>query len=210
MNDQTSIPMRTLGKTGIQVTPIGLGVMELSGGGGTAGLCLPGHLPGRQECDHQSGFGWRHQLVRYGGAVWQRRVGAVVSRRGLKAAGKANGEVVVATKWWPLFRTAGNIPRQHPQPAALSGRLRHRQLHGAPALRLFHAGSRDGCYGRSGGSREDPLGGGEQLQSGAYAARCPAAGEARPAAGGEPGALQPAAPGYRAGWHAGRPPKNWA
>ena len=29
----------------------------------------------------------------------------------LKAAGKKDDEVVVATKWWPLFRTAGNIPK---------------------------------------------------------------------------------------------------
>ena len=28
----------------------------------------------------------------------------------LKAAGKKDNEVVVATKWWPLFRTVRNIP----------------------------------------------------------------------------------------------------
>jgi len=33
--------MRTLGKTDILVTPIGLGVMELSGGGGLLGHMFP-------------------------------------------------------------------------------------------------------------------------------------------------------------------------
>ena len=31
--------------------------------------------------------------------------------RALKTAGKKDDEVVVATKWWPLFRTARNIPK---------------------------------------------------------------------------------------------------
>jgi aryl-alcohol dehydrogenase-like predicted oxidoreductase len=30
---------------------------------------------------------------------------------GLKAAGKQNGEVIVATKWFPIFRTARSIPK---------------------------------------------------------------------------------------------------
>jgi aryl-alcohol dehydrogenase-like predicted oxidoreductase len=36
-----SISMRTLGKTNIQVTPIGLGMMEFAGGGGLMGFAFP-------------------------------------------------------------------------------------------------------------------------------------------------------------------------
>ncbi len=37
MSPTTTIATRPLGKTGIQVIPIGLGVMELAGGGGLFG-----------------------------------------------------------------------------------------------------------------------------------------------------------------------------
>jgi predicted oxidoreductase len=37
----TTIATRPLGKTGIQVTPIGLGVMELAGGGDLFGRAFP-------------------------------------------------------------------------------------------------------------------------------------------------------------------------
>ena len=41
MSSLPTITTRPLGKTGIQVTPIGLGVMELSGGGGWLGRAFP-------------------------------------------------------------------------------------------------------------------------------------------------------------------------
>jgi aryl-alcohol dehydrogenase-like predicted oxidoreductase len=41
MEKKQVIETRTLGKTGIQVTPIGLGVMELAGGGGLLGFIFP-------------------------------------------------------------------------------------------------------------------------------------------------------------------------
>jgi aryl-alcohol dehydrogenase-like predicted oxidoreductase len=50
----------------------------------------------------------------YGGGVSEQSLST-----GLKAAGKANGEVVVATKWFPLFRTAGSIAK------TIDDRLRH-------------------------------------------------------------------------------------
>ncbi len=41
MTANTIVQKRTLGKTGIQVTPVGLGVMEFSGGGGFLGPLGP-------------------------------------------------------------------------------------------------------------------------------------------------------------------------
>jgi len=41
MSDNQSISKRTLGKTNIEVTPIGLGMMEFSGGGGLVGSAFP-------------------------------------------------------------------------------------------------------------------------------------------------------------------------
>ena len=52
------------------------------------------------------GVNWFDTAELYGGGVSERSLATA-----LKAAGKRDEEVVIATKWWPLFRTAGNIPK---------------------------------------------------------------------------------------------------
>ncbi len=104
------IPARTLGNTGIQVTPIGLGVMELSGGGGLVGRAFP-VIPQEEknriiQAALDGGINWFDTAEIYGAGVSERSLAD-----GLKAAGKHPGDVVVATKWWPLFRTSANIRR---------------------------------------------------------------------------------------------------
>lgn len=100
---------RTLGKTTIEVTPIGLGMMEFSGGGGLMGSAFP--LIGQDEKNAtvkaalDGGINWFDTAELYGAGVSEASLATA-----LKAAGKKDHEVVVATKWWPLFRTARNIP----------------------------------------------------------------------------------------------------
>jgi aryl-alcohol dehydrogenase-like predicted oxidoreductase len=109
----STIPMsnkRELGKTGIQITPIGLGVMELSGGGGMLGRIFP-VIPVEQKnaiikAALDGGINFFDTAEIYGNGVSEQSLST-----GLKAAGKTNGEVVVTTKWFPLFRTAGNIAK---------------------------------------------------------------------------------------------------
>jgi aryl-alcohol dehydrogenase-like predicted oxidoreductase len=101
--------LRHLGKTDILVTPIGLGVMELAGGGGLLGRAFP-VIPGEEKnaiikAALDGGINWFDTAEMYGAGVSERSLAT-----GLKTAGKTDREVVVATKWWPLFRTAGNIP----------------------------------------------------------------------------------------------------
>jgi aryl-alcohol dehydrogenase-like predicted oxidoreductase len=103
------IQLRRLGKTDILVTPIGLGVMELAGGGGLLGRAFP-VIPQEEKnaiikAALDGGINWFDTAEMYGAGVSERSLAT-----GLKAAGKTDREVVVATKWWPLFRTAGNIP----------------------------------------------------------------------------------------------------
>jgi len=110
MNTQLQFSQRTLGKTDIQVTPIGLGVMEFAGGG--SGLMKSAFPVIAQEEKNaiiqaalNGGINWFDTAELYGGGMSESSLAAA-----LKAAGKKNGEVVIATKWWPLFRTAQNIP----------------------------------------------------------------------------------------------------
>ena len=101
---------RTFGKTNIQITPIGLGMMEFSGGGGLMGFTFP--LIAQEEKNAtvraalDGGINWFDSAELYGNGVSEASLATA-----LQAAGKADQEVVVATKWWPLFRTARSIPR---------------------------------------------------------------------------------------------------
>ena len=101
--------MRTLGRTDIQVTPIGLGMMEFAGGGGLAGPAFP-VIPQDEKnaivrAALDGGINWFDTAELYGAGVSESSLS-----KALKAAGKKANDVVVATKWWPLFRTARNIP----------------------------------------------------------------------------------------------------
>ena len=107
---QSTIELRTLGKTDIKVTPIGLGAMELSGGGGGLGRMFA-VLPQEEKSSIiraalDGGINWFDTAEVYGKGVSEAAVAL-----GLKEAGKTSDDVVVATKWWPLLRTASNIPK---------------------------------------------------------------------------------------------------
>jgi aryl-alcohol dehydrogenase-like predicted oxidoreductase len=109
MSTQLKFDLRTLGKTDIRITPIGLGMMEFSGGGGMIGSAFP--ILSQEEKNAivmaalDGGINWFDTAELYGAGLSEQSLAA-----GLKAAGKKNGDVVVATKWWPLFRTSRNIP----------------------------------------------------------------------------------------------------
>ncbi len=102
--------LRNLGNTGIQVSPVGLGTMEFAGGGGLVGAAFP-VIPQNDKNEIvktalDGGINWFDTAELYGGGVSEQSLSLA-----LKAAGKSDNEVVVATKWMPFLRTANNIPR---------------------------------------------------------------------------------------------------
>ena len=109
MKSNHEIQLRRFGKTDIMVTPIGLGVMELAGGGGLIGHFFP-IIPQEEKnaiikAALDGGINFFDTAELYGAGVSERSLSI-----GLKANGKTDKDVVVATKWNPIFRTAGNIP----------------------------------------------------------------------------------------------------
>ncbi len=99
---------RRLGKTDIEVTPVGLGCWQFSAGQGLAGKyweAIPQLVVDQVvEASLAGGINWFDTAEMYGNGASERALAAA-----LKHAGKTNGEVVVATKWSPIFRTAESI-----------------------------------------------------------------------------------------------------
>jgi aryl-alcohol dehydrogenase-like predicted oxidoreductase len=110
MSSNMQIAKRTFGKTNIEVTPIGLGMMEFAGGGGLMGSAFPiieqENKNATIKAGLDGGVNWFDTAELYGSGVSEASLAT-----GLQAAGKKDADVVVATKWWPLFRTARNIPK---------------------------------------------------------------------------------------------------
>jgi len=97
-----------LGKTDIEITPVGLGCWQFSAGQGLVGKFWEA-IP--QSAVHQiveasiaGGINWFDTAEIYGNGSSERALAAA-----LRQAGKASGDVVVATKWSPIFRTATSI-----------------------------------------------------------------------------------------------------
>ena len=109
MPARTNSPLRTLGRTDIKITPIGLGMMEFAGGGGLMGVVFPVISQDEKNATVRAalegGINWFDTAELYGKGVSETSLAMA-----LKAAGKNDQDVVVATKWWPLLRTARNIP----------------------------------------------------------------------------------------------------
>jgi aryl-alcohol dehydrogenase-like predicted oxidoreductase len=99
---------RRLGKTDIEITPVGLGCWQFSAGMGLAGKfwekLSQSTVDQVVEASLTGGINWFDTAEMYGNGASERALADA-----LKNAGKTNGDVVVATKWSPIFRTAKSI-----------------------------------------------------------------------------------------------------
>jgi aryl-alcohol dehydrogenase-like predicted oxidoreductase len=105
-----NIEKRLLGRTNIEVTPIGLGVMQFSGAGGIFKAMMPDIDQTEKNAIVRAaldgGINWFDTAEMYGLGKSERSL-----VEALRAAGKADDEVIIGTKWLPLLRTSRSINR---------------------------------------------------------------------------------------------------
>ena len=104
---------RTLGKTSLKITPLGLGCWQFSQGKGLVSKFWPTLEPALMDdivkTALEGGINWFDTAEVYGGGNSERALAGALSRRGVKP-----GEVIIATKWWPFLRTASSIGKTFP------------------------------------------------------------------------------------------------
>jgi len=102
------LPIRTLGKSDLMITPVGLGCWQFSKQQNMAGKFWPDlddNLIGKMvQLSLEGGINWFDTAEVYGNGASEKALAA-----SLTDIGKNPGEVIVATKWWPMFRFASNI-----------------------------------------------------------------------------------------------------
>ena len=110
MFSNTKIQKRLLGQTELEVSPIGLGVMQFSGDGGLYSMMFPTLTQEKKNAIIQTaidgGINWFDTAEMYGRGNSERSLA-----HALKVAGKKDGEIIIGTKWFPILRTANNIPK---------------------------------------------------------------------------------------------------
>lgn len=104
---------RTLGKTDLKITPLGLGCWQFAQGRGLVSQFWPvldvSVIDGIVEAALAGGVNWFDTAEVYGGGNSERALAAALARQGVKP-----GAVTIATKWWPALRTAASIRRTFP------------------------------------------------------------------------------------------------
>ncbi|MHA1138079.1 MAG: aldo/keto reductase [Candidatus Thorarchaeota archaeon] len=102
------IEKRRLGKTDIEITPVGLGAMEFAGGKGFFKFMLGPVEPETQDevvkVALDSGMNLIDTAEIYGSGYSELAVS-----RALQNAGKSPGDVVITTKWFPLLKRAKSL-----------------------------------------------------------------------------------------------------
>lgn len=98
-----------LGKTGMKITPMGLGVMQFAGNKGVFRTFFNAmeqeNMNRIVRVALEGGINWFDTAELYGRGVSEKALATALS-----AAGAADQDVIISTKWNPFLRTARNIP----------------------------------------------------------------------------------------------------
>lgn len=102
------LPLRPLGKSDLMITPIGLGTWQFSKQQNMAGKFWPtienNIITNIIKTSLEGGINWFDTAEVYGNGASERALAS-----SLTEIGKKPGEIIIATKWWPMFRFASNI-----------------------------------------------------------------------------------------------------
>jgi len=105
---ENQIALRFLGKSHLQITPIGLGCWQFSKRGNLAGKFWPSLedevIMDIIKTSLEGGINWFDTAEVYGQGASEKMLA-----KSLLALGKKPGDVLIATKWWPMFRWASSI-----------------------------------------------------------------------------------------------------
>jgi aryl-alcohol dehydrogenase-like predicted oxidoreductase len=100
----------SLGNTKLMVTQIGLGCWQFSKQKNLAGKFWPtledNIINEVVSLSIEGGINWFDTAEVYGNGASERALS-----KALQNIGKKPGDVLIATKWWPMFRFASNIPK---------------------------------------------------------------------------------------------------
>jgi aryl-alcohol dehydrogenase-like predicted oxidoreductase len=102
--------LRALGSSDLLVSPVGLGCWQFSKGSGLMGRYWPELADSvareivRKSLD--GGVNWFDTAEAYGWGTSEQTLASSLS-----SLGKRRGDVIIASKWWPAFRTSGSILR---------------------------------------------------------------------------------------------------
>lgn len=113
---------RTLGQTDLNLSPLGLGTWQFSKGSGVVGKFW-GSLDDELTEDIiktslTGGINWFDTAEVYGGGESEK-----ILSKALENIGATHDEAKIATKWWPMFRTAKSITKTiHNRQEALNNR----------------------------------------------------------------------------------------
>lgn len=107
---ETKLALRKLGYSELTVSSIGLGTWQFSKRKGLSGkywgVLDDDRISSIVEESLKRGINWIDTAEVYGWGESERAIA-----KALKELQKSHGDVIVATKWWPVFRTARSITR---------------------------------------------------------------------------------------------------
>ncbi|MFC3748832.1 aldo/keto reductase [Paenibacillus sp. GCM10012306] len=107
----TAVKLRPLGQSSLSVSPLGLGCWQFSRGSGLVGSYWSnlneGDILEIVRVSLEGGMNWVDTAEVYGGGKSEEALAHVLDQ--LRQEGSPQAAPLIATKWWPLFRTAGSI-----------------------------------------------------------------------------------------------------
>ncbi|WP_151734706.1 aldo/keto reductase [Paenibacillus tengchongensis] len=108
----TAVALRPLGQSELMVSPLGLGCWQFSRASGIVGKYWSNlgddDIAAIVRTSLEGGMNWVDTAEIYGGGKSEEALAYALDI--LQREGNPHAQPLIATKWWPLLRTAGSIP----------------------------------------------------------------------------------------------------